>query len=117
MYILNFSHPLTEQNLNETRQILTCLADEPITVINIPVQIDRSVPIGKAAKELLTDIPWEAIGDQVLLVNPPGLAPAAVALMEALSAYGVTSWLNIRPVNAVAGVATRYEVAEVITDV
>jgi len=109
--LLNFAHPLTDEQL---AQIAALLGDLP-EVRTIAVHIDRSRPIAEVAVELaaaadLSPAEWQT---RPLLVNPPGLAPLALALMAEL--HGRCGYfppvLNIRPV---ADALPRYEVAEIV---
>lgn len=112
MIILNYAHPLTDAQLDR----IAAVHGKPAEVRNIAVHIDRDRPLADVALALadaaqLTAETWQT---QPLLINPPGLAPLALALIAEL--HGRCGYfpaiLNIRPVaNATP---PRYEVAEII---
>ena len=110
--LLNFAHPLTEEQMQQ----LAALLGETPTVQVIPTQADRSRPLSQAAADLaaaagLSALEWQTLA---LVVNPPGLAPLAVTLMAEI--HGRCGYfpllVNIRPV--AASLPARYEVAEVV---
>jgi len=112
MIVLNFAHPLTEEQLS---QIALLVGTAPV-VRDVAVQIDRSKPIVEEAVALaeaagLTSREWQTMP---LIVNPPGLAPLALALFAEL--HGRCGYflpiLNIRPLPD--DLAIRYEVAEIV---
>jgi hypothetical protein len=112
MILLNYAHPLTQAQLAQAG----ALADEPLEVRDIAVQADRARPIAEVARELadaaaLTPMEWQTTP---LLVNPPGLAPLALALVAELHGRSghFPTILNIRPVAGATPV--RYEVAEIV---
>jgi hypothetical protein len=112
LLLLNFAHPLTEVQLAQA----SALAGEPLEVRDIAVQVDRARPIAEVALELaeaagLTSAEWQT---QLLLVNPPGLAPLALALIAEIHGRSghFPAILNIRPV--AGAVPVRYEVAEIV---
>jgi len=113
MMLLNYAHPLTEAQLAQA----STLAGAPLEVRDIAVQIERARPIAEVALELaeaagLTPTEWQT---RPLLVNPPGLAPLALALIAELHGRSghFPAILNIRPV--VGAVPVRYEVAEIVS--
>jgi hypothetical protein len=112
LLLLNYSHPLTEAQLAQAG----ALAGEPLEVRDIAVQIDRARPIADVADELaeaakLAPDEWQTLG---LILNPPGLAPLALALIAEL--HGRSGHfpviLNIRPVADTTLIL--YEVAELV---
>jgi hypothetical protein len=110
--ILNYAHPLSDDQL---AQVTALLGAEP-GVRAIVSAVDRERPIAEAALELvhaahLTLVEWQTLP---LILNPPALAPVALALIAEL--HGRCGYfppiLNIRPVaNALP---PRYEVAEIV---
>jgi hypothetical protein len=112
MLLLNYAHPLTAAQLAD---IAALLGAEP-EVRAVPTRIDQALPLGPQVVALvdaagLTPEQWQTMP---LVVNPPGLAPAAVALIAEL--HGRTghfpALLRLRPVAGAP--ATTYEVAEVL---
>lgn len=83
MILLNFSHPLTSEQIDQTKR----LADENIDdVRTIAVQIDHEKPLDQQITSIvdavgLTSQEWQTLR---LLINPPGYAPAAFVLLAAL---------------------------------
>jgi len=80
MLVLNYAHPLTPE---QRGQIAERLGGEP-EVRDIPVQIDaraefiaQVVALADAAG--LSPTEWQQV--RPLVINPPGLAPVAVALL------------------------------------
>jgi len=110
--ILNYTHPITPE---QHTQLSSMLSDE-IEVRNIAVQIDHAQPmqvqvaaLADAAK--LTPTEWQSLP---LLINPPGYAPAALALIAELHGRigHFPALVRMRPV---AGTTpTRYEVGEIV---
>ena len=112
MILLNYAHPLTSEQLDQIAQLLGAVPD----VRDIPVHADRSRPLGEVARELadaagLAPNAWQT---QQLLVNPPGLAPLALALIAEIHGRSghFPTILNIRPV--AESVPLRYELAEIV---
>jgi hypothetical protein len=112
MLLLNYAHPLTEAQL---AQVAALLGEAP-TVRDVVTHVDRALPLAQVAAALadaagLAPTEWQTTP---LLINPPALAPVALALVAELHGrcgYFVPA-LNIRPV---AGVSPpRYEVAEIV---
>lgn len=112
MLILNFSHPLTD----EQRSQVESLAGIAVTDIRtIPVQIrqDESLEAQIVAivdKVELSSAQWQTLP---LLINPPGYAPAAFVLLAELHGRigHFPTLLRLRPK---AGPVTSYEVAELL---
>ncbi len=112
MLLLNFSHPLTDEH---QAQLAALLGTSP-TVRDIPVNIDRSLPLTDAALELvaaanLSPVEWQT---EPLLINPPGLAPLALVLIATI--HGRCGYfppiLNIRPI--LDSLPPRFEIAEIV---
>jgi hypothetical protein len=113
MLILNFSHPLTEEQQQQTMALLEV---EQLELRDIKVHIDRSIPMGEVARDLaeaakLSSHEWQSLA---FVINPPGLAPLALALVAEIHGRsgGFPSMLNLRPI--ADAVPTRYELAEVV---
>ena len=113
MILLNFSHPLTDGQ----RAQIEVLTGQPIArIIESMPQFDDSQPLAEQVRALvdgigLTSQAWQT---GALLVNPPGLAPAALCLMAEL--HGRTGYfpatVRIRPVANV--IPRQYEVTEIL---
>ena len=110
--LLNFAHPLTDEQL---LQIATLVGEQPV-VRSLPTSADRSRPLAEVALELadaadLTPMEWQTLP---LLINPPGLAPLALALIAEI--HGRCGYfppiLNIRPVPD--AIPPRFEIAEIV---
>lgn len=78
--------------------------------------VDRSRPLAEVARQLadaagLSTEEWQT---RPLLLNPPALAPVALALIAEIHGRsgGFPAILNVRPV--VGSTPTRYELAEVL---
>jgi len=112
MLLLNYSHPLTTEQLAQLAQLLGA---EP-EVRRIAVQIDQAQPLAAQVGALadaagLTPDDWQTTP---LIVNLPGFAPAAAALLAELHGRcgGFPTMLRLRPLPD--STPTAYEVAEVI---
>jgi len=110
--LLNYTHPLTDAQ----RTQVAALAGDQLEIRDIGVQIDRARPLAEAAVELaeaagLAPADWQT---RSLLVNPPGLAPLALALIAELHGRSghFPAILNIRPL--AGATPPRYEVAETV---
>ncbi|MBN1935632.1 MAG: hypothetical protein JW934_13270 [Anaerolineae bacterium] len=83
MILLNFSHPLTAEHL---AQIESLVGRSVAQVIDASVQIDQRRPLADQVSEIVDRVglspqEWQT---QLLLVNLPGYAPAAAALLAEL---------------------------------
>ncbi|HEY3229025.1 MAG TPA: CRISPR-associated protein Csx15 [Roseiflexaceae bacterium] len=112
MLLLNFSHPLTNEQMTK----ITILLGERPNVQEISSQVERLRPLTEAVIELveslgLTPIEWQTLQ---LIINPPALAPVALTLMAELHGRCgyFPSILNIRPVPG--ALPPRFEVAEIV---
>jgi hypothetical protein len=110
--LLNYGHPLPETQAAR----LTSMLGEEITIRMIASQVDRERPIAEIAQALAdaSDLTGEQWQTQPIVVNPPSLAPLAVALIAEIHGRcgGFPAMLNIRPV--ANSLPTRYEIAEVV---
>lgn len=110
--VLNYAHPLTDAMLGQLAERLGATPE----VRAIPSQIDRNRPLAETARALAdaAQLSGEAWQTTPLLLNPPSLAPLAVALAAEL--HGRCGFfpptLNIRPVEGV--LPPRYELAEIL---
>ena len=113
MLLLNFSHPITDAQRGQ----IEALTGQPIArIIESMPQFDDSQPQAEQVQALvdaigLTSQEWQSAA---LLVNPPGLAPAALCLLAEL--HGRTGYfpatLRIRPLAET--IPRQYEVAEIL---
>jgi hypothetical protein len=111
--VVNFSHPLTDEHKEQARLLLNVRIEE---VIDVQVQFDhqrafQAQAVDTINKTRLTSHQWQT---KDIIVNPPGLAPAAaVVLAEIHGRMGhFPTILRLRPVHSEG--APRYEIAETI---
>jgi hypothetical protein len=113
MHLLNFAHPLTDEQQQQIEQ----LADRPIDrIIDLPTQIDTGQPLGPQVVALadragLSPRDWQTLP---LLINPPALNYIAVTLLAEL--HGRCGYfpacVRLQPVPD--SVPPRYEVVEIL---
>lgn len=115
MIILNYAHPFTGEQVAQIEQLIGADAKR-IEIKQIKAHLDPAEPLGPQVAALadaaeLSDEEWSGAP---LLVNPPSLNFAAVALIAEL--HGRMGYfpacLRLRPVPA--SIPPRYEVAEVL---
>lgn len=113
MILVNFSHRLSEQDLDVVER-LTGLKVEKEK--NCPAQFDHSRPFEEQARVLVDSVglspaDWE---HKDILVNLPGFAAGAVAVLAELHGRmgHFPSVVRVRPVPDTT--PTRFEVAEII---
>lgn len=113
MLLLNFSHPLSDAQL---AQLADQLGRTPPPPIERPAQVDHGRSFADQAAELadglgLSPRQWQT---EPILINLPGLAPLAAALLAEL--HGRMGYfptiLRLRPAPGSAPLV--YEVAEII---
>ena len=112
MLLLNFSHPLTSEQIEQAKK----LANENIDdVRTITVQIDHAQPLDQQITALVDSVALTAQEWQTahLLINPPGYAPAAFILLAELHGRigHFPTLLRLRPTQSPI---TTYEAAELI---
>ena len=113
MLLLNFSHPLTSDHVSQVE----ALAGQPVQrVVDAPVQVaaDRALTeqiVAVVDGVGLTPVEWQTLP---LVVNPPGYAPAAAALLAELHGrlghFPTILW--VRPL--AGSTPLRFEVAELV---
>jgi hypothetical protein len=116
MIILNFSYSFTENQKQGLVQHLG-VAWEDIRVVEVSTKINEQQPLAQEVTELadkagLTSLEWSSAP---LVVNLPGYAPAAAALLaeiEGRRGY-LPSIIKMRPVQS-GNSAVSYEVAEIV---
>jgi hypothetical protein len=113
MILLNFSHPLTPEQVAQVER----LTGQPIDqTIALPVHFDNDQPFLPQLAALVSRIPLspEALQTQPLVVNPPSLNFITAMLLAEL--HGRMGYfppvLRLRP--EAASLPPRYEVAEVL---
>lgn len=113
MVIINYSHPLTTEQLQQLEKITGKKVER---VIEIDAQIDLQQPIAPQVTAMadqagLTSKEWQTMP---ILINPPSLNFSAVALLADL--HGRMGYfppvLRLRPVSG--SLPPRFEVAEII---
>lgn len=107
MRLYNYSHPLTDWQLDELAIILNIEAED-IEAVPIPVQVEQSKPLLPQVEALL---PTDYYGADTYIVLPGLAVVAAVLTRELLSKYGFINIIRLRPTT---GLITGYEVAEII---
>ncbi len=113
MIILNFAHPLTEYQLG---QIKSLTGEEIAQVIDVPSQVDLSMPLAPQVAAWVDTLNIDARRWQsdTWLINPPSLNFSAVVLLAEL--HGRLGYfppcLRLRPVRD--SVVPRFEVAEIL---
>src|SRR5881398_2360580 len=112
MLILNFTHPLTE----EQQAQIEAIANTPIEEVRtVRVQINQEKPLEAQIISIVdaTGLSSEEWQTRPLLINPPGYAPAAFVLLAELHGRigHFPSLLRLRPKS---GPVTTYEVAELL---
>jgi len=113
MILLNFSHPITPDQLLQ----IEALAGQPVErMIDLPVQFDSAAPFLPQLHELVEQIPLSAGELQTvpLLVNPPALNFITALLLAEL--HGRMGYfapiVRLRPVPG--SLPPRYEAAELL---
>lgn len=113
MIIINFSHPLTEEHLD---QVESLTKQEVEQVISLPVQFENGQPFLPQLQALIENIPLrpDELQTKTILVNPPALNFITAVLLADL--HGRMGFfppiLRMRPV--VDNITQRYKVAEVL---
>ncbi|HLI05884.1 MAG TPA: CRISPR-associated protein Csx15 [Ktedonobacteraceae bacterium] len=112
MLILNFTHPLTHEQQAQIEALAGTTIEE---VRTIPVQIEQTEPLLPQIVAIveaagLSSQEWQT---RLLLINPPGYAPAAFVLLAELHGRigHFPSLIRLRPR---PGPMTNYEVTELL---
>ncbi len=112
MLILNFSHPLTEEQRAQSAELASTAIED---IRTIPVQIDQTQALEVQVRAIvdsvgLTPDEWQTCE---LLINPPGYAPAAFVLLAELHGRigHFPTLIRLRPRS---GPVTTYEVSELL---
>lgn len=112
MFLLNFTHPLTD---TQCAQIEAIAGISLVEIRTIPVQIRQEEALEPQVAAIvdsagLSSHEWQT---RPLLINPPGYAPAAFVLLAELHGRigHFPSLVRLRPKS---GPVTTYEVAELL---
>ena len=112
MFLLNFSHPLTE---TQSTQIEALAGTSIKEIRTIPVQIRQEEALEPQIATIVDSVGFSSEEWQTrpLLINPPGYAPAAFVLLAELHGRigHFPSLVRMRPK---ASALTTYEVAELL---
>jgi len=110
MILVNFAHPLTKEQIEQLKAKFNI---EPSRVLEVKTQLDLQAPLTPQVVELvdrvgLSSAEWQ--GNPVI-INPPGLAPAAVILLAELHGRmgHFPAMLRLAPADI-----GRYDVAEIL---
>jgi len=113
MILLNFSHPLTEEQIAQVERLT---AQRARRIINLPVHFDNYQPFLPQLRDLMAQIPLttEELQTSEILVNPPSLNFITALLLAEL--HGRMGYfppiIRLRPVEK--SLPPRYEVAEIL---
>ncbi len=113
MHILNFAHPLTPEQLGQIEQLSGSSIEN---IQTLQMQIDQSNPLDKQIVQAIDSIGFSSEEWQTLplLVNPPGLVSAALALIAEL--HGRIGYfpaiIRVRPI--AGSIPLQFEIAEII---
>src|SRR6266852_2931387 len=112
MLILNFTHPLTKEQLEQIKILANTSIEE---IRTIPARINPTEPLEPQITAIvdaagLSSEEWQT---RSLLINPPGYAPAAFVLLAELHGRigHFPTLIRLRPK---PGPVTTYEVAELL---
>ncbi|WP_245863205.1 CRISPR-associated protein Csx15 [Candidatus Viridilinea mediisalina] len=110
--LLNYSHPLTAEQEAQLGAMLAA----PLVVRNLATHVDRTRPLAEVACELadLAELSSTAWQTTPFVLNPPALAPVALALLAEIHGRcgNFPTLLHVRPV--ADSLPTRYEIAELL---
>ena len=113
MILLNFSHPLTADQL---AQVAALTGQSVARAISLAVQFDSDAPFEPQLQALMADLPLtpEALQTEPIVVNLPSLNFIAALLLAEL--HGRMGYfppiVRLRP--AAGSLPPRYEVAEIL---
>lgn len=113
MILLNFSHPLTPEQIDQLQKMV----DDPLEeIITVAVHFDNQLPFLPQLEQLVNQLPLSAEQYQTasLMVNPPALNFITALLLAEL--HGRMGYfppiIRLRPVEG--AMPPRFEVAEVL---
>ena len=112
MLILNFSHPITNEQQAQI-EVLANTSIEEVRTIRVQINQEESLEPQITAIVDATGLSSEEWQTLPLLINPPGYAPAAFVLLAELHGRigHFPSLIRLRPK---PGPVTSYEVAELL---
>ncbi|GAA5527586.1 CRISPR-associated protein Csx15 [Herpetosiphon gulosus] len=111
MLLINFAHPLTDKQFAQ----VVALVDETPEIRFVDTQVSRMRPLAEVAYDLIESVglktaDWQTIP---IIINPPGLAPLALAVIAEL--HGRSGYfmpiINMRPIPNTT--PTVFEVGEI----
>jgi hypothetical protein len=112
MLVLNFSHPLTSEQVAHIEMLAGTSIEEAHT---IPVEINQAEPLVPQIVTIVNSVGLSAEEWQTrqLLINPPGYAPAAFVLLAELHGRmgHFPTLVRLRPTSEPV---TTYEIAELL---
>ena len=112
MLIVNFSHHLTDRQVEQIKALAKAPVEEVRTVL---ARLDQAEPLEPQITAIVdaTGLSSEEWQTRPLLINPPGYAPAAFVLLAELHGRigHFPSLIRLRPK---PGPVTSYEVAELL---
>lgn len=112
LLLVNFSHPLTE---TQVEQITQALGQPPERIVAAPVQFDPDLPFQPQVSALLTGLPvspeeWQTCR---ILIVPPAFSPIAAVLLADL--HGRMGYFPaLVRLKASDGTPPAYELAEIL---
>jgi len=113
MILVNFSHPLSKEQIGQVEKITAQTVEK---VIEIPSQIDPHQPLEEQVLRMVDRVPLspEEWQNAPILINPPSLNFTAVLLVADLHGRMgfFPAFLRLRPVEG--AIPPRFEVAEVL---
>lgn len=110
--VINFSHPLTAEQLAQAEALLGAKVER---VIDVRVQLNLQEPLAPQIKALVDSVgftdEWQT---RPIVVNLPGLAPAAALLVAEIHGRSghFPTCLRLRPIEG--SVPVCYEVGEIL---
>lgn len=113
MILINFSHPLTQEQINQVENLTGQTISQ---VIDQPVQFDNNRQFSEQVSDLLIDLPVSSrkLQTEAIIINPPALNFITALLLAEL--HGRMGYfpaiLRLRPVEG--SLPTRYETAEIL---
>ncbi len=113
MMIVNFSHPLTEEQIEKIEKITNCKVNN---IIDVKTMFDNNRSFAEQVQELLDSVtltPTQWQTEQIVIVPPALSYITAVLLAELHGRMGYfPTIIRLRPVEG--AVPPRFEVAEII---